>query len=79
MINTEFKDYKFGKNCASEFISECINKHVNHPEWLSKKQLKDIIKDKIIFCDSEIHDNYRVSFNTGYREVLNDFLTFITK
>ena len=79
MINTEFRDYKFGKNCASEFISECINKHVNSPEWLSKKQLKDIIKDKIIFCESNIHDNYRVSFNTGYREVLNDFLTFITK
>lgn len=79
MINTEFRDYKFGKNCASEFITECINKHVNTPEWLSKKQLKDIIKDKIIFCDSNIHDNYRVSFNTGYREVLNDFLTFITK
>ena len=79
MINTEFRDYKFGKNCASEFIFECINKHINNPEWLSKKQLKDIIKDKIIFCNSNIHDNYRVSFNTGYREVLNDFLTFITK
>ena len=79
MTNTEFRDYKFGKNCASEFISECINKNVNSPELLSKKQLKDIIKDKIIFCDSDIHDNYRVSFNTGYKEVLNDFLTFITK
>lgn len=79
MTNKEFNDYRSGKKCASEFISECINKHINSPEWLSKKQLKDIIKDKIIVCESDIHDNYRVSFNTGYREVLNDFLTFITK
>lgn len=79
MINTEFKDYKFGKNCASEFISECINKHVNHPEWLSKKQLKDILQEKIILCNNDIKDNYRISFNTGYKEVITDFLTFITK
>ena len=47
MINTEFKDYKYGKNCASEFISECINKHVNSPEWFSKKQLKDVLQELV--------------------------------
>ena len=79
MINTEFRDYKFGKNCASEFISECINKNVNHPEWFSKKQLKDVLQEKIILCNNDIKDNYRISFNTGYKEVITDFLTFITK
>lgn len=79
MTNKEFNDYRSGKNCASEFISECINKHINSPEWLSKKQLKDILQEKIILCNNDIKDNYRISFNTGYKEVITDFLTFITK
>lgn len=79
MTNKEFIEYKSGKNCASEYISECINKHVNHPECLSKKQLKDILQEKIIFCNNDIKENYRISFNTGYKEVITDFLTFITK
>lgn len=79
MINTEFRDYKYGKNCASEFISECINKNVNSPELLSKKQLKRCLQDQIILCNNNIKDNHRISFNTGYKEVITDFLTFITK
>lgn len=79
MINTEFRDYKFGKNCASEFISECINKHINSPELLSKKQLKNVLQEQIVLCNNNIKDNHRISFNTGYKEVITDFLTFITK
>lgn len=79
MTNKEFKDYRSGKTCASEFISELINKRVNMPDCLSKKQLKDVLKEKIMLCDNDIKDNYRISFNTGYKEVITDFLTFITK
>lgn len=79
MINKEFNNYRSGKNCASEFISELINKRVNMPDCLSKKQLKDILHDKIILCNNDIKENYRISFNTGYKEVITDFLTFITK
>lgn len=79
MTNKEFNEYRSGKNCASEYIMELVNIRVYNPESLSSRQLKQIIKDKIILANKKMINNDNVSFNQGYKNTMQDFLTFITK
>lgn len=79
MTNKEFNEYRSGKNCASEYIMDLVNIRVYNPESLSSRQLKQIIKDKIILANKKMINNDNVSFNQGYKNTMQDFLTFITK
>lgn len=79
MTNKEFKDYKYGKTVASEYIMELVNIRVYNPDSLTSRQLKQIIKDKIDLSNKLITDNNQVSFNQGYKHTMEDFLHFITK
>ena len=79
MINKEFNEYNAGKKCASEYIMDLVNIRVYNPASLSSRQLKQIIKDKIILANKKMFNNDNISFNQGYKNTMQDFLTFITK